>query len=45
MSKTFKITGLPVVFCFALLLFCLQASTPSYGFEIDIDVAPNTLNL
>jgi len=48
MSKTFKITGLPVVFCFALLLFLLQASMPSYGdatMIIDIDVAPNTLNL
>ena len=48
MFKTFKKTSSPVVFCFALLLFLLQASSPSYGSEtmiIDIDVAPNTLNL
>ena len=35
----------PVIFSLALLLFFLQASTPSYGFEVDIDIAPNTLNL
>ena len=45
MFKILRNSISPVIFSLALLLFFVQASTPSYGFEIDIDVAPNTLNL
>ena len=45
MSKIIQTINFPIVFCFALLLSILQISTPCYSFEIEIDVAPATLNL
>jgi len=40
-----KKSYLPVILVMALLLISLNTPTESYGFEIDIDVAPATLNL
>ena len=36
---------LPFICIFALLMIFLNAPTECYGFEIDIDVAPNVLNI
>ena len=44
-SRMIKKSYLPVIFVMALLLISFNAPTESYGFEIDIDVAPNTLNI
>jgi hypothetical protein len=44
-SRMIKKSYLPVIFVMALLLISLNTPTESYGFEIDIDVAPNTLNI
>lgn len=45
MCNTIRKISLPVIFCFTLLLSVIQAPTPCYSFEIEIDVAPATLNL
>lgn len=36
---------LPALFCMALALVFFQMPTKCYGFEIGIEVAPNTLNI
>jgi hypothetical protein len=44
-SRMIKKSYLPVILVTALLLISLNTPTESYGFEIDIDVAPATLNI
>lgn len=44
-SKINKTHGLPLICLVLLVLMFLKAPTVSYGFEIAIDVAPNTLNI
>ena len=44
-SRMIKKSYLHVIFVMALLLISLNTPTESYGFEIEIDVAPATLNL
>ena len=44
-SKINKKHGLPLICLVVLGLVFLKAATVSYGFEIAIDVAPNTLNI
>jgi len=44
-SQMTKKSYLPVIFVMALLLISLNTPTESYGFEIGIEVAPNTLNI
>ncbi len=36
---------LPVLFCMALALVFFQAPAKCYGFDIEIDVSPNVLNI
>ena len=43
--KKAKTLCLPVVCCIALALLFFQAPAKCYGFEIGIEVAPNTLNI
>ena len=40
-----KTLCLPVLFCMALALVFFQAHAKCYGFDIGIEVAPNTLNI
>jgi hypothetical protein len=40
-----KILYLPVLFCITLALVFLQAPAKCYGFDINIDVSPNVLNI
>ena len=44
-SRKIKRSYLPIIFVMALLVMSLNTPTESYGFEIAIDVAPNTLNI
>ena len=44
-SRKIKRSYLPIIFVMALLVISLNTPTESYGFEIAIDVAPNTLNI
>lgn len=44
-SKMAKRYGVPFIGMMALMLFFLNVPTDSYGLEIGIDVAPNTLNI
>lgn len=45
MLKRMRTFGLCIFFCFVLSIAFIQAPTPSYGFEISIQVAPSTLNI
>jgi len=45
MSKRMWPFGLSILFCFVLSIALIQTPTPSYGFEISIQVAPSTLNI
>ena len=44
-SRKIKRSYLPIILVMALLVISLNTPTQSHGFEIAIDVAPNTLNL
>ena len=44
-SRKIKRSYLPIIFVMALLVMSLNTPTESDGFEIAIDVAPNTLNI
>lgn len=45
MSRTLRLFGLCILSCLCLSIFFIQFPNTSYGFEISIDVAPNTLNI
>jgi len=43
--KKAKTLCLPLVCCMALALVLFQAPAKCYGFDIEIDVSPNVLNI
>lgn len=45
MSRKMRTFGLCVLSCVVLSIAFINAPTPSYGFEIDIQVSPSTLNI
>lgn len=45
MSRKLRVTGLALFSCIVLSIAFFQSPAPSQGFEIDIEIAPNTLNI
>jgi hypothetical protein len=45
MLRKTKTVCLPVLCCMALALVLFQAPAECYGFDIEIDVSPNVLNI
>jgi len=45
MLRKIKTVCLPVLCCMALALVLFQAPAKCYGFDIEIDVSPNVLNI